>query len=102
MALFQILAHPDAKAVDFGILLAPSWVPNDPENRLRGAKNDLRKLPGGLHWADLLPTSLLERSWAPLWASFDALEIDLIRFWGAPWHPNHKCLHDIFVIFDEL
>ena len=55
MTFFQILAHSGAKTLDFGITLAPSWTPNDAQNRPSGAKDGLRKLQGGLHCADLLP-----------------------------------------------
>ena len=55
MSFFEILAHPGAKTLDFGTPLAPSWAPNDAQNRPSGAQNGFRKLPGELLLADLLP-----------------------------------------------
>ena len=51
MSFFEILAHPGANTLDFGTPLAPSWAPNDDQNRPRGANN----APKDRCWASLGP-----------------------------------------------
>ena len=65
LSFFEILAHPGAKTIDFGIPLAPSWAPNDAKNPSSDAKM-LKKIdtgpPSDRSWNRL---ALKERSWTP-------------------------------------
>ena len=49
MSFFEILAHPGAKTLDFGIPLAPSWAPNDAQNRPSAPKS-LKKIVHGANF----------------------------------------------------
>ena len=71
-SFFRLWMLSGAKMLDFRTPLAPSWSPNDAQNRPGGAKNAPKTYPGDMRGTDLLSRSLSERSWAPLWLILDA------------------------------
>ena len=91
MSFFRILAYPGAKTLDFGTPLAPSWAPNDAQNRPSGAKKPQKKHKMVLTFADLLLGSFLERCPAP----FPSI-------WGSPGHQNYGFSHDVLIIFERF
>ena len=70
-SFFDILARLDAKTADFGTPLAPSWAPNDAQNRPSGAKSRKIELAGRLILPPQFPRSFSERSLAPFWSIWD-------------------------------
>ena len=76
-SFFDLLAHPRTKTVDFGTPLAPSCVPKWRPKSLK-YRQKAQKISSGCGLGvvlenDLLPISLLERSWAPFWSIWDGL-----------------------------
>ena len=74
--IFQLLARFDAKMPDSGRPLAPRWIPNGTQNRPSGAKKAQVSQRRSRFFADLLPWSLSDRSWAPVWLIWERLWMD--------------------------
>ena len=76
------LARLDAKMPDSGRPLAPRWIPNGTQNRPSGAKKAQVSQRRSCFLADLLPWSLSDRSWAPVWLILEGLWMDFEGFLG--------------------
>ena len=70
---------------------APSWAPNDTQNRPSGAKKHQKKHKTVLTFADLFPRSLLERSWPPFGIIFDGFG-----------KISNGCWHHFFIFYQIL
>ena len=83
-SFFDILARLDAKMLDFGTPLAPSCVPKWHPKPLKYRQKAQKKHPGRSLFVvlenDLLPISLLERSWAPFWSILGPLGSKIMDF----------------------
>ena len=81
--------------LDFGTPLPPSCVPKWHPKSLKYRQKAQKKHPGRSLFVvlenDLLPISLLERSWAPFWSIWDGFWMNFNGFW------YHFSMHFRFV-----
>ena len=78
-SFFEILMRLDAKKLDFGSPLAPSWAQNAEPHRPSCSKKAPKTSWGEARGTDLLARSLSELSLAPFWLIWDGFWMNLYR-----------------------